>query len=192
MGVVMPRPRASHPRPLRGNVGPRRDARRPAPQVASFPGSQIASPTVPPRGTRMAQFPIVRGSAHFGPKSTPDSPRVMPETPCESKSLEMVARDGIEPSTRGFPCPPAFAIALSPTARTGAQPPQKLFRSRWFIAEPPSRATGTAAPTRSIWTHNYDISRGDQDENVSEDRIYVDIADGREATLSSQRPPPIP
>ena len=39
----MPRPRASHPRPLPGNVGARRGITPTSRQVASLPGSQIAN-----------------------------------------------------------------------------------------------------------------------------------------------------
>ena len=63
------------------SCSPPRVARAPAPggtsdpadrarQVASLPGSRIASPA-PPRRARIARFPTVRWSAQFGPKSRP-------------------------------------------------------------------------------------------------------------------------
>ena len=40
--------------------------------------------------------------SRFRGKRTPDSPRVIPGNPMRFIDLEVVARDGIEPSTRGF------------------------------------------------------------------------------------------
>ena len=56
MGVVMPRPRASHPRPLRGNVGPRRGT--PPTGPLRSPASQVPrSPAPPPsRGLEWHSF----------------------------------------------------------------------------------------------------------------------------------------
>ena len=83
MTAPMPRPRASHPRPLRGNVGPRRGTPPTDPQVAS---SQVPrSPAPPPARGRsngaVSDSPMV---SRFRPKIAPDSPRVMPETACNS------------------------------------------------------------------------------------------------------------
>ena len=82
-GAIMPRPRAPHPRPLRGNVGPRRAT--PPTRPAGRQPRQVPRPPSPPPapGPRSAQFPIVRGSA---PSGQMDSPRVMPETACNSWS----------------------------------------------------------------------------------------------------------
>jgi hypothetical protein len=52
MGVVMPRPRASHSRSLRGNVGPRRGT----PPIASFPGSKITGPAARPEALEWNGF----------------------------------------------------------------------------------------------------------------------------------------
>jgi hypothetical protein len=56
MTAPMPRPRASHPRQLRGNVGHLRRTLHPPPQVASLPGSQIASPAARPGGIEWRSF----------------------------------------------------------------------------------------------------------------------------------------
>ena len=54
----------------------------------------------------MAHFPIVRGSAIDGHGwSTGDA-----RNPSEIIELKMVARDGIEPSTRGFSVAPRVAF----------------------------------------------------------------------------------
>jgi hypothetical protein len=67
MGVVMPRPRPSHPRPLRGNVGSRRDAPPTGPAGRQLPRFPDRQPRRSPRGARTAQFPIVRRSAQKRP-----------------------------------------------------------------------------------------------------------------------------
>jgi hypothetical protein len=75
-GVVMPRSRASHSRPLRGNVGPRRGTPplRPRRTSATAPGRSNGTVSDSPRVDAI------------GPKTAPDSPRVMPETACKSSS----------------------------------------------------------------------------------------------------------
>ena len=80
--------------PMQGDpaAAPRRS---PAPR---FPDRQ---PRRPPRASigPVSDSPMV---SRFRAKIAPDSPRVMPETRMQFKKLEVVARDGIEPSTRGF------------------------------------------------------------------------------------------
>jgi len=86
MAAPMPRPRASHPRPLRGNVGPRRDSpptrprRPPASQVLRL-GSPAAGPepTIGP----VSDSPMVSPRTLF---LDVDSPRVMSKTRCKSNS----------------------------------------------------------------------------------------------------------
>jgi len=69
---------SGHLDPLRFVVGNRRCAT-----------SSVGPPT---------HFPIVAGQPSMGT----DGPRAVPGTRCESWGLGMVARDGIEPTTRGF------------------------------------------------------------------------------------------
>jgi hypothetical protein len=52
----MPRPRASHRRPIRCNVGARRRTLHPPRQVASLPSSQIARPAARPRALEWRSF----------------------------------------------------------------------------------------------------------------------------------------
>ena len=66
--------------------GPAGTPRRPAPAGRQPPRFPDRQPRRPPRVPRMAQFPIVRGSAQKRPFWDADSPRVMPETACKSKS----------------------------------------------------------------------------------------------------------
>jgi hypothetical protein len=88
MGVVMPRPRASHPGPLWGNVGLRRDPSPTAPRRSPVP--QVPrSPAPPPAPGRSNG--TVSDSPMVSPKTPPpgtNSPRVMSETACVSWSWE--------------------------------------------------------------------------------------------------------
>jgi hypothetical protein len=119
----------------RGHSGQRRacvDPRRAAPRGS--PEFQLPrSPPAPPR-TRangpISDSPMV---GPFPPAAATDSPRVMPENPLRFKKLELVARGGIEPPTRGF--------SVRRRARFGASKPRTenaFLRSR---PNRPSRPT---------------------------------------------------
>jgi hypothetical protein len=66
----------------------------------NLPPSELSDFWVPapPRREPPTRFPMVRGSAIDGPGWSADDTR----NPCQIMELEVVARDGIEPSTRGF------------------------------------------------------------------------------------------
>jgi hypothetical protein len=79
------------------------------------------------QGTQWTHFPIVRGSAIDGPGQSAGDTR----NPFRIIELEVVARDGIEPSTRGF--------SAARRAPSGHDPAEVSLR--------PSKAPSIAAPT---------------------------------------------